>query len=190
MANFSDGDGAISNSRDSNPPPSSMATTPSTTMNGSINPTTNGITSGISQSGGNLPTAAELLAHLQTLLEAKKRQLQGAATLGQRVLEQQVELQERVRQLQELNALIEDGDGDKENGVKAVKNKDGKETNDEVISGETRLRYRELVHLVEGWDEENKKDVVGAFGGVSIFIFIGFNILIISLIKLPFLDQY
>ena len=48
-----------------------------------------------------------------------------------------------------------------------AKDKDGKESNDEVISGETRLRYRELVHLVEGWDEENEKDIIGAFGGVS-----------------------
>ena len=165
MATFSDGDGTTPISQDSNLPASSMATTTSTAINGPVK--ANGVASSISSSGGTLPTAAELLAHLQTLLEAKKKQLQGTATLGQRVLEQQVELQERVRQLQALNGSLEDDDGDKENVVKGVKDKDGKETSDEVIGGETRLRYRELIHLVEGWDEENRKDVVGAFGGVS-----------------------
>lgn len=41
--------------------------------------------------------------HLQALLDAKEKQLQLAGTLGQRILAQQMELEERIRQLGEDN---------------------------------------------------------------------------------------
>ncbi|KAF7316271.1 PH domain-containing protein [Mycena indigotica] len=79
-------------------------------------------------------SAADMKYHLQTLLDAKEKQLQQAGTLGQRVLAQQMELEERIRQLQEL-------DGDK--------------LDDEQIDEEGRERYRELAETLRGWDQEN-----------------------------------
>lgn len=64
-------------------------------------------------------------SNLQSLLDDKEKQLQQAATLGQRVLAQQMELEERIRQLEELD---EDDDGDK---------------------------YRELAETISTWDTEN-----------------------------------
>src|SRR5690348_15342846 len=59
--------------------------------------------------GMNIPTPspAELAAHLQTLLEAKERQLHQAGIIGQRVLAQQMELEERVKKLQTMTAGLE-----------------------------------------------------------------------------------
>ncbi|THH03317.1 hypothetical protein EW146_g10465, partial [Bondarzewia mesenterica] len=72
--------------------------------------------------------------HLQNLLDGKEKQLQQAGALGQRVLAQQVELEERVRQLHEIDA-------DK--------------TDDDEIPADMRERYRELAESVKAWDAEN-----------------------------------
>jgi hypothetical protein len=88
-------------------------------------------------------TAGELKHHLQALLDSKERQLQSTATLGQRVLAQQMELEERVRQLQDL-ALGKDEDED--------------------LDSETRQKFRELGDTIKAWDSQNAQ-LSGAFGG-------------------------
>jgi hypothetical protein len=67
--------------------------------------------------------------HLQNLLDGKEKQLQQAAALGERLLAQRVELEERVR-------LLQDVDADK---------------SDEVTA-DMRERYRELADAVKTWD--------------------------------------
>jgi DNA replication protein DnaC len=94
--------------------------------------------------------------HLQNLLDSKEKQLQQAATLGQRVLAQRVELEERIRQLQEMDA-------DK--------------TDEEEIDSEGRERYRELAKTIEGWDEENAV-LSGAFDTGKVCLFFSFSVLI------------
>jgi cell division protein FtsB len=70
--------------------------------------------------------------HLQSLLDSKEKQLQQAAALGERLLAQRVELEERVRLLQETDA----------------------DTSDE-ITADMRERYRELADAVRAWDFGN-----------------------------------
>ena len=95
------------------------------------------------------PSNADIKFHLQSLLDSKEKQLQQAGTLGQRVLAQQMELEERIRQLQE-----ETADGD-----------------EGVLDEEAKARYRELAETIEEWDKENAM-LSNAFGNkVSIYIF-------------------
>lgn len=70
--------------------------------------------------------------HLQNLLDGKEKQLQQAAALGERLLAQRVELEERVRLLQEIDA----------------------DKSDE-ITADVRERYRELADSVRAWDFGN-----------------------------------
>ena len=70
--------------------------------------------------------------HLQNLLDSKEKQLQQAAALGERLLAQRVELEERVR-------LIQETDADKT----------------DEITADTRERYRELADTVRSWDFGN-----------------------------------
>lgn len=79
-------------------------------------------------------TAGSLRARLQALLEDKEKQLHYAGTLGQRVLEQQMELEERISQLREIGADKEDED---------------------ELAADARERYRELAETMQGWDDEN-----------------------------------
>ncbi|KAH7886987.1 hypothetical protein F5I97DRAFT_1808344 [Phlebopus sp. FC_14] len=79
-------------------------------------------------------SAGERKFHLQLLLDNKEKQLQQAGALGQRVLAQQIELEEKIRQLQEFDA--ERGD-------------------DEDLDAEARERYRELADTIKAWDTEN-----------------------------------
>ena len=90
--------------------------------------------------------SSDMKFHLQTLLDNKERQLQQAATLGQRVLAQQMELDERIRQLQEL-------EGDK--------------SDDDQIDEVTRERYRELADTLVSWDKENAQ-LSSAFGSLKV----------------------
>jgi hypothetical protein len=87
-------------------------------------------------------STGDMKHHLQNLLDSKEKQLQQAATLGQRVLAQRVELEERIRQLQEMDA-------DK--------------VDEEEIDSEARERYRELAETIEEWDSENSM-LSSAFG--------------------------
>ena len=70
--------------------------------------------------------------HLQNLLDSKEKQLQQAAALGERLLGQRVELEERVKLLQEIDA----------------------DKTDE-ITADMRERYRELADAVRAWDFGN-----------------------------------
>ena len=70
--------------------------------------------------------------HLQNLLDGKEKQLQQAASLGERLLAQRVELEERVRLLQEIDV----------------------DKTDE-ITADMRERYRELADTVRAWEFGN-----------------------------------
>ncbi|KDQ58492.1 hypothetical protein JAAARDRAFT_88069, partial [Jaapia argillacea MUCL 33604] len=76
----------------------------------------------------------DMRLRLQALLDGKEKQLQQAATLGQRVLAQQIELEERIRQLQDMEADKADDD-DVDDGMKE--------------------RYHELTDTIKTWDSEN-----------------------------------
>lgn len=69
---------------------------------------------------------------LQNLLDSKEKQLQQAGELGQQLLAQRVELEERIRQLQELDL---EGDG----------------------GDDLRDHYRELADTIKAWDAENEQ---------------------------------
>lgn len=84
--------------------------------------------------------------HLQTLLDNKEKQLQQAGTLGQRVLAQQMELEERIRQLQEIEA---------------------EKSEDDDIDEQARERYRELADTLISWDTENAQ-LSSAFGSSKV----------------------
>ncbi|KAF8815724.1 hypothetical protein BYT27DRAFT_7079180 [Phlegmacium glaucopus] len=90
-------------------------------------------------------TAGDMKYHLQNLLDSKEKQLQQAGSLGQRVLAQQMELEERIRQLQ----VLESDKGE-----------------DDEIDLEARERYRELAETILSWDSENAQ-LSSAFGGSS-----------------------
>ncbi|TDL16694.1 hypothetical protein BD410DRAFT_844207 [Rickenella mellea] len=83
---------------------------------------------------GLLSSAGDMRMHLQLLLDAKEKQLQQAGTLGQRVLAQQMELEERIRQLQDVEV---------------------EKTDDDEVGAEMKMRYRELASTLQAWDEEN-----------------------------------
>jgi hypothetical protein len=87
-------------------------------------------------------SAGDMKFHLQNLLDSKEKQLQQAGTLGQRVLAQQMELEERIRQLQEADA--------------------DKGEDDELDAAATE-RYRELAETIRAWDAENAQ-LSSAFG--------------------------
>ncbi len=83
---------------------------------------------------GHFSSAGDMKSHLQSLLDSKEQQLQQAATFGQRVLAQRMELEDRIRQLQEVEA-------DK--------------TDDEDVEPEAMQKYQELTETMTSWDTEN-----------------------------------
>jgi hypothetical protein len=87
-------------------------------------------------------SAGDMKFHLQNILDSKEKQLQQAGTLGQRVLAQQMELEERIRQLQE-------ADADK--------------AEDDELDPEAAERYRDLAETIKAWDVENAQ-LSSAFG--------------------------
>lgn len=87
-------------------------------------------------------SAGDMKFHLQNILDSKEKQLQQAGTLGQRVLAQQMELEERIRQLQE-------ADADK--------------PEDDELDAEAAERYRDLAETIKAWDAENAQ-LSSAFG--------------------------
>lgn len=93
-----------------------------------------------------ISTTGDLRARLQSLLDEKEKQLQHAGTLGQRVLEQQMELEERVSQLRDLEADREEEDD---------------------VDGEMREYFRALADTVNAWDAENAKLSTAVAGAVS-----------------------
>ena len=81
--------------------------------------------------------------HLQALLDNKEKQLQSAATLGHQLLAQRMELEERIRQMQELEL---DGSG-----------------SDDGLDGSVRDKYRDLADAIKAWDTENEQ-LTSVFG--------------------------
>jgi hypothetical protein len=79
-------------------------------------------------------STSEMKLHLQALLDNKEKELQQAGTLGQRVLAQQMELEERIRQLRE--AATAKGE-------------------DDELDTEVAEHYRELAETIRTWDAEN-----------------------------------
>ncbi|CAL1699777.1 unnamed protein product [Somion occarium] len=88
--------------------------------------------------GGDATTASassgDMRFYLQNLLDGKEKQLQQAGTLGQQLLAQRMELEERIRQLQDFD--LDAGDDD-----------------DATI----REKYRELAETIKAWDAENEQ---------------------------------
>ncbi|KAI0720816.1 hypothetical protein C8T65DRAFT_632906 [Cerioporus squamosus] len=80
---------------------------------------------------------------LQTLLDNKEKQLQSAATLGHQLLAQRTELEDKIRQMQELEL---DSTG-----------------SDEGFDSSIRDKYRELVDSIKAWDAENEQ-LTSVFG--------------------------
>ncbi|TFY60678.1 hypothetical protein EVJ58_g4992 [Rhodofomes roseus] len=79
----------------------------------------------------------DMRSHLQNLLDDKEKQLQNAGTLGQQLLAQRMELEERIRHLQEMEMDAGSDDEDAEMSV--------------------RERYRDLADTVKHWDTENEQ---------------------------------
>jgi hypothetical protein len=79
-------------------------------------------------------STGDMRFHLKAFLDSKEKQLQYAGTLGQRVLAQQMELEERIGQLAKAAADKSEGD----------------EVDAEVVE-----RYRELAGTIRTWDAEN-----------------------------------
>lgn len=89
---------------------------------------------------GSSPTSlspnGDMRFYLQTLLDGKEKQLQQAGTLGQQLLAQRMELEERIRQLQELDLDADD---------------------DLAADAGIRDKYRELAETIKHWDLENEQ---------------------------------
>lgn len=92
-----------------------------------------------------VPLNGNLRIQLQALLDDKEKQLRLAGTLGQRFLAQQMELEERISQLNDLEAA-----------------KTGA-TVDEGIESEIRDKLQELKHTMNSWESENQ-DMFGVLG--------------------------
>ena len=88
-------------------------------------------------------TTGNMRLHLQNLLDDKEKQLQSAATLGHQLLAQRMELEERIKQMQELEL---DGAG-----------------SDDGLDVSIRDRYRELADAMKAWDTENEQ-LTSVFG--------------------------
>lgn len=85
--------------------------------------------------GVDATTTDDMRFYLQNLLDGKEKQLQQAGTLGQQLLEQRMELEERIRQLQELDLDVSSDNGD---------------------DATVREKYRELAETIKAWDTENE----------------------------------
>ena len=85
-----------------------------------------------SPSLSNGTTSGDLRFFLQSLLDDKEKQLQQAGTLGQQLLAKRMELEERIRMLQDME--LDSGEG-----------------------ADMRDKYRELVDTIRAWDAENEQ---------------------------------
>ncbi|SRR5258706_12014161 len=92
----------------------------------------------------------DMRARLQTLLDQKEQELQSAGSLGQRILAQKMELQERVNQISEL-----------EPGHTSLK--------DDEIESEMRAKQNDLTDTMNAWQLENQQlcRVIGPKVGVT-----------------------
>jgi hypothetical protein len=95
----------------------------------------------------------DMRARLQTLLDQKEQELQSAGSLGQRILAQQMELEERINQISEL-----------ESGRTGLK--------DDEIESEMRAKLNDLANTMHSWQHENQQLWSGFGPKVSIRGFI------------------
>jgi hypothetical protein len=100
---------------------------------------------GLQPSLPSIPANGDLRIQLQALLDDKEKQLRLAGTLGQRFLAQQMELEERISQLNDLEAA-------KTNA-----------TDDEAVEGEIRDKLQDLKDTMNSWESENR-DMFGVLG--------------------------
>jgi hypothetical protein len=100
---------------------------------------------GLQPSIPGVPANGNLGIQLQALLDDKEKQLRLAGTLGQRFLAQQMELEERISQLNDLEAA-----------------KTGA-TDDEAVESEIRDKLQELKDTMSSWESENH-DLFGVLG--------------------------
>jgi len=99
-----------------------------------------------SGNGSSIPTSpGNLRLQLQALLDDKEKQLRLAGTLGQRFLAQQMELEERISQLNDLEAAKPSA------------------SDDEVVESEIRDKLQELKDTMNTWESENQ-DMFGGLG--------------------------
>jgi hypothetical protein len=98
-------------------------------------------------------SSVDMRQHLQNLVDGKEKQLQQAAALGERLLAQRVDLEERVRLLQEMDA-----------------------ENTDEITADMRERYRELADEVRAWDFGNVQ-LTSAFTSSVRILFLLFSFL-------------
>ena len=80
----------------------------------------------------------DVRARLQTLLDQKEQELQSAGSLGQRILAQQMELEERINQISEL-----------ESGRTGLK--------DDEIESEMRVKLNDLADTMHTWQHDNQQ---------------------------------
>jgi hypothetical protein len=95
----------------------------------------------------------DVRARLQTLLDQKEQELQSAGSLGQRILVQQMELEERINQISELESS--------RTGLK-----------DDEIESEMRAKLSDLADTMHSWQHENQQHRSGFGPKVSIRDFI------------------
>jgi len=95
--------------------------------------------------GQSIPNPGNLRIQLQALLDDKEKQLRLAGTLGQRFLAQQMELEERISQLNDLEA------------AKTSAN------DDDAVENEIRNKLQELKATMNTWESENQD----MFGGLA-----------------------
>ena len=92
----------------------------------------------LSDNGHLPPTSSALRQHLHSLVEDKGKQLQLVGSLGQRFLSQQVELEERLAQMDEAeHTASTSGHVDK--------------------SMDLRRRLEDLAHTMQTWEAENQQ---------------------------------
>ncbi|KAL6301077.1 hypothetical protein BKA93DRAFT_493457 [Sparassis latifolia] len=85
-----------------------------------------------------LSSPGDMRLYLQNLLDDKEKELQQAGTLGQQLLAQRMELEERTRQLQEMDL-------------------EGETADDDDLDVSVRERFRDLAHTIKAWDGENEQ---------------------------------
>lgn len=134
--------------------------------------------SGSSQNSGSVPTPspAELRAHLQSLLDDKDRQLVQVGVIGQRVIAQQMELQERVKKLETMTVGLE-GEGFDEEDVyggiapnQAGRGKRRAGSSAAQLRGDALNSFRELAETIVQWEEETKmltEELTPSFGAAN-----------------------
>ena len=106
-------------------------------------PSTTPLSLPVVSDGAEFSSVGDMRVHLQHLLDRKEKQLQQAGTFGQRVLAQQMELEELVNQINDLN--VDRGD-------------------DDELSPDIKARYHDLAKTLHSWDDENV-ELTSAFGG-------------------------